>query len=192
MSLANLAASSDLSTRGADNTNTDLVDEMLAVASSTVRGAAASPILETDSTVTLVAWGGQWLQLPGNPVTSISSVTLNGTAVTGWTLDAGTLWRAAGWGSESAPATVVVELTHGFSEVPPEIRNLVCDLAIAGLLAASEGARDVRKVAERIDDYSVTFAQGADAVASIMELPSATRSMLRNRFGGGASLVVTR
>jgi hypothetical protein len=192
VALPDLASLADLSTRGIDTSA--LAVEMLSVASAIVRGVCQSPILETESTVTLWATDGDaYLDLPGKPVTAVSSVVLDGT-----TLDAddyrlvyGRLWRSSGWGWGCEPRDVVITLTHGFAEVPPEVRQLVCDLAIAGMSAASEGARVPGMVSESIDDYTVTWAQGAEAVATAMELPRATRLAFRRRFGGGAALVAS-
>lgn len=192
MALPDLASAADLSARGV--TPTDVHTVMLAVASSLVRGAAASPILETDSVVSLWATDdGHYLQLPGQPVTDVTSVVYDGT-----TLDAddfklvnGRLWRSCGWGS-CEPMEVVVTMTHGLLEVPAHIVQLVCDLAIVGANAATEGAHDPRVVAEKIDDYAVTFASGAESVASVMELPAATRRSLRSKFGGGVGVVSYR
>lgn len=194
MALPDLAASADLSARGVDITDTELVAVMLAVASSVVRGAAQSPILETDSTVTLWAVDGdQYLDLPGMPVTAVDSVTLDSDllAADTYKLVAGRLWRSAGWGG-CEPLEVEVTLTHGFATVPPYIVQLVCDLAIAGMSSASAGAHDPRVIAEKIDDYAVTFADGAESVATAMELPRLTRDGLRKRFGGGAAMVLSR
>jgi hypothetical protein len=83
-------------------------------------------------------------------------------------------------------------MTHGFAEVPAYIKQLVCDLAIAGMASSSAGAHDPRVVAEKIDDYAVTFAEGAEAVASAMELPRLTLNGIRARFGGGAAMVSQR
>jgi hypothetical protein len=194
VALPDLAASADLSARGVDVTDTDLVAVMLAVASSVVRGAAQSPILETDSTVTLWAVDGdQYLDLPGSPVTAVTAVTYDGDvlAADDFKLVHGRLWRSAGWGG-CEPLEVVVELTHGFAEVPAYIVDLVCDLAISGMGSASAGSHDSRVVAEKIDDYSVTFASGSEAVASAMELPRLTVQGLRKKFGGGVALVLSR
>lgn len=186
MALPDLAASADLSARGVDVSDTDLVDLMLAVASALVRGAAGSPILETDSTVTLWATEDDvWLDLPGKPVTAIATVTVDGTAVTDYRLVDGRLWRRCGWSFCGEPIEVVVEMTHGFAEVPVDIVQLVCDLAILGIDTSTAGALDPRAVAERIDDYSVTFAAAGATVASAMTLPEATRRSLKARFGGG-------
>jgi hypothetical protein len=193
--LPNLAAAADLSARGVDVSDTVLVAAMLAVASSVVRGAAQSPILETDSTVTLWAVDAdQWLTLPGKPVTAVSSVEVDGVALaaTEYKLVHGDLWCASGWGTGCEPVEVVVDMTHGFAEVPAYIKQLVCDLAIAGMASSSAGAHDPRVVAEKIDDYAVTFAEGAEAVASAMELPRLTLNGIRARFGGGAAMVSQR
>jgi hypothetical protein len=47
-------------------------------------------------------------------------------------------------------------------------------------------------VAEKIDDYAVTFAQGAAGVASAMSIPKLTALWLRSQFGGGVSMVTSR
>lgn len=193
MALPDLATEANLSTRGVDVSNTALVAEMLAVASAIVRGAAASPILEATSTVSLTAWGEQSLRLPGLPVSAVATVEVDGVARTDWTLtDSSALWSLRGWGLGVEPGTVEVTMTHGLPAVPAEIRNLVCDLAALGIATAADGAHDVRVVAERIDDYSVEFAQGAEVVASAMTLPPLTRSWLRARFGGGVAVVTYR
>lgn len=196
MALPNLAASSDLSARGVDVSNTALVAVMLAVASSVVRQAAQAPILATTSVVTL--WGldaDHWLDLPGKPVTAVASVVHDGDTLTvedDYNLVDGRLWGASYWGDACEPLKVVVTMTHGLAAVPAHIVQLVCDLAIAGMKAASDGARDPRVLVESIDDYSVTFAQGAETVATAVELPKATKQALRKQFGGGAGIVTSR
>lgn len=189
MALPNLAVDADLTARGV--APSELLTTMLAVASSLVRGAADSPILETDSTVTLWALDASpWLPLPGLPVTAVTSVEVDGEALTTdeFKLVENRLWRTAYWGG-CEPVEVVVEMTHGLAEVPPAIKQLVIDLAILGASAATEGAHDPRVIAERIDDYEVKFAAGADAVASAMFIPELTAQWLRAEFGGGAYVV---
>lgn len=194
MALPNLAVSADLLARGV--TPTDTHTTMLTVASAIVRGAAGSPILATTSVVTL--WGldsSHWLDLPGSPVTAVTTVVHDGDTLTAnddYKLVDGRLWGAFPWGDDCEPRKVVVTLSHGFAVVPAHIVQLVCDLAIAGTSAASEGAHDPRVVAERIDDYAVTFAPGAEAVASAVELPALTKAWLRSQFGGGVSVVSYR
>lgn len=194
MALPDLASAADLSARGVDVSDADLVAAMLAVASSVVRGAAQSPILETTSTVTLWALDeGRWLDLPGKPVTAVSAVVHGGDALTlndDYRFVAGRLWRCGRmWSAGCEPEQVDVTLTHGFAEVPAYIMQLVCDLAIAGMKVAGEGAHDPRVISERIDDYSVEFASGEEALASAVELPTRTRNALRKKFGGGVAMV---
>jgi hypothetical protein len=194
MSLPNLATDADLTARGVTPTSVHTV--MLAVASSLVRAAAGSPILETDSTVSLWALDcTEWLTLPGKPVTAVTSVEVDGEALTAGTdykLVHGDLWSSTAWGDDLTPVEVVVEMTHGLAEVPAAIVQLVCDLAILGASAASEGAHDPRVVAEQIDDYKVQFASGAESVATAMQIPPLTAQWLRSQFGGGAAMVTFR
>lgn len=194
MALPDLASGSDLSARGITPTSVHTV--MLAVASSLVRAAAGSPILETDSTVTLWAFdGGQWLDLPGAPVTAVASVTVDGVLLDADTykLVGNRLWRCIPWGDECRePPTIVVALTHGLVEVPAHIVQLVCDLAILGASAAADGAHDPRIIAEQVDDYKVQWAPGSETVSSAMEIPQLTRRWLRAQFGGGIAMVTYR
>lgn len=193
--LPNLAASADLSTRGVDVSDTALVAEMLAVASAIVRGACGSPILETTSTVDLWATDSDaYLNLPGQPVSNVTAVIHDGDtlASSDYKLVHGRLWRQGGWAGDCEPLPVTVTMVHGFATVPDDVRQLVCDLAIAGLNAASSGARTPGLIAERIDDYSVQWATGAGAVATAMELPTATRLAFRRRFAAGVGVAVFR
>jgi hypothetical protein len=189
-----LATLADLDVRGVDISNPALASTMLAVASSAVRGAAGSPISQVTSTITYDGWRFErYLRLFGQPVTAVSTVTIDGTAVTDWRLTGGRLWRLCGWGVDDGPAEVVVIQTHGLPTVTDEIVNLVCSFAAAGINAAADGGLShAGVVAERIDDYSVTYAQGADAVATVMEVPEGTRRWLESLFGGGAVMVPTR
>lgn len=192
MALPDLAASADLSARGVSLTDAHTV--MLSVASSIVRGAAGSPISETTSTVSVWALdGSSWLDLPGKPIREVTSVVHDGDELADgeFKLVDGRLWGSRPWGG-CEPVEVVVTMTHGFPTVPPHVVNLVCDLAVAGAAAAPDGARDGRMIAEKIDDYAVTFAPGAESVASAVELPRLTREWLRSQFGGGVGVVTYR
>ena len=184
MALPNLATTTDLSARGVDTSATG-VEVMLAVASSLVRQAAGSPIAQHVATITFHATEyGEWLELPVKPVTAVTSVMLDEVPATGWKLVNGDLWRREGWYT-CEPVEVDVTLTCGLPEVPAHITQLVCDLAILGIKTAAEGALDPRVVAERIDDYAVTFAKSAEVVASAMAIPPMTRRSLRAQFGRG-------
>lgn len=196
MALAALATTGDLDDRGIDISNVDLSETMLDVASAVVRQAAGSPISQTDSTVVLYAWGDSLLPLPGLPIQSVATVEIDGDATTDFRFVGTALWRASGWGYPSEPADVEVTMTHGLPEIPADIIDLVCNLAAAGQAEAASmaagGSFDPRVVVESIDDYRVQYAEGANAVASVFDLPLRTRARLRARFGGGASVVEYR
>lgn len=190
-----LATLVDLANRDFDVTNTTLANTMLAVASASIRGAAGSPISRVTSTITYTGWrASKYLTLAGPPIVSVTSVAVDGTAVTDWRLADGIrLWRRCGWGVDDGPANVDVVQVHGMLIVPEDIVDLVCQFTAAGIAAANEGGGShVGKVAERIDDYSVTYSQGMEAVASVMEVPEYTRRWLAGMFGGAAAVVTAR
>lgn len=198
MALDPLAVSADLDVRGIDISDLTLAETMLEVASASVRSAAQCPISRVTSTVTVPVWGELLLTLPGVPLVSVTSVEVDGDAVasTEYTVLPSGVWRATAWGYTHEPTLVEVEYTHGLLEVPADIVDLTCNLAAAGMAEARSmaagGSFDPRAAAERIDDYYVQWAQGAEALGSVFDLPAGTRSRLRARFGGGAALVDSR
>ena len=192
MALPDLASSADLSARGVEGPDSALAATMLTVASALVREAAGSPILS--ATVTVSWWVTEWSEwetVPVRPLRSVASVTLDGEAVTDHKVVHNDLWRRDGWYVDE-PVEIEAQVTVGLPTVPESVKQLVCDLAILGINTATTGALDPRVVAERIDDYSVTFSDAGAAVASAMTIPTATRSALRARFGGGVGSVRLR
>ncbi|MFI2367300.1 hypothetical protein [Streptomyces sp. NPDC018833] len=198
MALDPLAAVADLEARGLtiDPSESALVAVYLDVASQAVREAAGVPISETTSTVTLEGEHGQWLRLPGLPVSSVATVELDGEAVTDWRLRSGMLWRAAGWTNCDGPSEVEVTYTHGLLVVQSDIVDLVCRMVAAALTAyrslETGEALSADKVvtSERIGDYAVTFAN--DGRVTEMDLPQYWRERLAARFGGGISSARSR
>jgi hypothetical protein len=189
MALAPLATAADLDVKGVEVTNTELVNLMLAAASSVIRDAAGSTISQATSTISVLAPQGRWLTLPG-PVTAVTSVLIDGTAVTDWKLVGGLLWRACGW-AECEPVPVTVAFTHGLVEVPADIVNLCADLAKLGIEAASDepGTSNVLPASAvsasyAIDDYTERI-QYAEDPRSLMELADVTKAWLASRFGSG-------
>lgn len=197
MALDPLATQADLEARGltVDPSETEFVGVSLDVASTAVREAAGSPISETTSTITLEGEPGQWLTLPGLPVSAVATVELDGVAITDWRLRSQRLWRAVGWTGCDGPSEVEVTQTHGLATVPSDIVDLVCRM-VAGALKAQRSEEDGTGLAtevitsERIGDYAVTF--GGDGRVSEMDLPQYWRERLEARFGGGMQLLRSR
>lgn len=197
MALDPLATQADLEARGltVDASETAIVAVYLGVASTAVREAAGTPISETTSTITLEGEPGQWLTLPGLPITAVASVELDGVAVTDWRLRSHRLWRAAGWTGCDGPSEAEVTQTHGLPTVPEDIVDLVCRMVAAALVAyRSEddgtGLAAGNITSERIGDYAVTY--GSNGLITEMELPDYLRERLAARFGGGVSLLRSR
>ncbi|AZM54161.1 hypothetical protein DMA15_17605 [Streptomyces sp. WAC 01529] len=197
MALPPLATVADCTARGltVEGPEVALLTTYLDTASAAIREAAGAPISQTTSTLDIEGELGQWLSLPGPPVTAVAAVFLEDQAVTDWRLRSGRLWRAGGWARGDGPAEVTVTYTHGLPSVPADIVDLVCRIAATTLLAyrsadGGEGlaARDVRS--ERIGDYSVQFGDGGRITE--MELPEYLREQLAARFGGGISLLRSR
>lgn len=195
--MASLASIADLTARGitVEPSETTIVQQYLDVASAIVRDAAGSPISQTAGTVKLEGVTDQWLKLPGQPVSAVAAVSIDGTAVTDYKLRTGSLWRDAGWRPLSTPSEVSITYTHGLATVPADIVDLVCRLAVQALVAfrsgGAEAAASARSVtSERIGDYAVTYDTSTDM--GTMALSDWQRARLAARFGGGAAVVRLR
>lgn len=197
MTLPPLATTDDLDARTITWDDQALAETYLAVASAAVRDAAGVPISQTTSTVSLFGDGGQWLRLPGPPVVSVASVTLDGEALDDWALVDGFAFRPCGWTvCGPLPVPAVVTYTHGLADVPADVVDLVCRMAASAILLAEggEGGSGLvvdRVVSERLGDYAVTYDKASGTTE--MELAAFTRDRLRSRFGGtSAAMVGTR
>lgn len=191
MALAPLATVADLTARGVtiDPADEDVAATFLAVASAAIREAAGVPIApQVESTVSgLFADDSLWLTLPGPPVVSVSSVSVDGAPVTDWTLRNGRIRRAAGWNGD-----VTATYTHGLPSPPADLVDLTCRLALAGFNASQNGSLAASNVwQERIGDYFVMYRQDSGSTSE-MDLPSGLRARIAARFGGGANILVSR
>lgn len=198
MALAPLATTADLEARGLtiDPSEATVVGVYLGVASTAVREAAGTAISQTTSTLTLEGPVGQWMTLPGPPIVSVASVSIDGRPVTDWRLRSERLWRAAGWSPYCEPSEVEVTQTHGLADVPEDIVDLVCRMTAAALVRyrsedGGEGlAVDKEVTSERLGDWAVTY--GSDGRVSEMELTQFWRDRLAARFGSSVTALRSR
>lgn len=164
--MASFATSADLAARlkktftAADKDQADL---LLAGATARIRALTGQWISEVvDDVFTTDAPLSQVLLLPERPVTAVSSVTVDGVAVTDWTLRGSRLRRPHPWAPHHhhlhhhvcPVAEVVVTYTHGYS---PDSEGL--DLARDACMALAGWARgNTAGLKQRtIDDYTEIF-----------------------------------
>lgn len=147
-------------------------------------------------TANLTGLTDSWLDLPQIPVTAVTSVTLDGTALTaGSPGDAATtyrlrgnrLWRGCGWQTYvGEPSDVVVVNTHGYA---PGSQDL--ELARGAVLSIAKGmySNPSGVAREQIDDYAVSYARAAGEASDLMEAAPGLRAALRRKYGRRIGLV---
>jgi hypothetical protein len=165
-------------------------ERALLVASAAIRDAAGAPISRTTATVTIPApTSGRVLALPG-PVTAVTAVSIDGTEVTDYENLGDGLWRSCGWAHEPVPVSVTG--TFGLTEVPADIVDLTCQLAVAWLQHNDAGGGSTAGLTSAaIDDARETYSDESAGQISPTYIPEATRNWLARRFGGGAVVVET-
>lgn len=149
-------------------------------------------VLVTNEAATVIGTTGQWLRLPQFPVASVSTVTLDGVALTAGLPGSGTttyrlvgdrLWRGCGWQTYCGePSTVSFVYTHGYAAGAQELqigRGAVLSLG-RGLFENPSGA-----ASEKIDDYAVTYA----AAEAALEASPALKAAIRKQYGPKARMV---
>lgn len=102
-----------------------------------------------------------YLPLPQMPVQSVSSVAIDGEAITDWFLRRQMLWRAGGWmRSTSPPSQATATWVSGY-QTGSQWLQLGKDHCLS-LAAMGWGNPGGLATSEAIDDYRVTYAE-ADA-----------------------------
>lgn len=193
---------------------TYLSDSTITTAAYTLAHAQAVAYLEAETGVRLTSqsdtitytphWDDAWIDLPV-PTTDVASVSVDGTtlAATDYKKVDNRLYRRVGWGGSrwgserrfdyhaaDEYVSVTVSLTYGFADgsAPGELKTW-------GLILASQIISLADKVgvqSERIDDYSVTFATGAEQSQGVVGLPASVLGTLRSRYGRGTTVVAAR
>ena len=130
--------------------------QALEIASSAVRTYCGHPITQTtDAPAVLDGSGTTVMLLPGVPVASVESVTVDEEELdaSDWRWSAqGFILRTDGATFPKTPRSVEIVYTHGWSDVPAAIVGVVVSLA-ARMLDGSAGVKQ-----ESLGSYSVTYA----------------------------------
>jgi hypothetical protein len=155
--------------------DTYTADQALTLASGSFSQAAATWFASQSVTYTTTGTEAVGIRLPFRPVIAVSEVRINGDAVTGWTLVKSTVWRTAGFGTSCVipPDEVEIDLTHGYTTVPDDVKAAVLETAAA---AYSQPVGAVLR--EQIDDYQVAYSAsggGIQLTASAKDLAASYR-----------------
>jgi hypothetical protein len=156
--------------------DTYTAEQVLTLASGTFSETANTWFAAQTATYTTLGTLSRSIRLPFRPVTAVTAVRINGVAVTGYTLIKNVVYRPTGFGTPYTlvPDTVQIDLTHGYTTVPDDVKAAVLETAAAAYLQANSTV-----VSERIDDYAVTYADGGAGV----QLTKAARSVARSYSG---------
>lgn len=182
---------------------------LIEMGTAVVQGAAGGQriVQVSGESITLLGTSDSWLDLPQIPVTTVTSVSQDGTALTvgtdykvfgnrlwrqqgwqanvGWPID----WTWSGWttvppstatGLGQEPSSIAVVYTHGYAAGAQQLqlgRGTVLGMA-ASAYPNPSGVKS-----EKIDDYAVTYAQMEAAVAEDTPLGRALRRAYGRRGG---------
>lgn len=79
---------------------------------------------------TTEGYGQDVIMLPRRPVAAVTSVTVDGVAVTDYALRGASLYRIVRWGGTSAyAADVVITYTYGYTSAPDDVKEAVLVMA---------------------------------------------------------------
>lgn len=137
-----------------DNSTADIV---LQLSSGAFSEAANTWFAAQTATYVTLGTPATAIRLPYRPVTAVSAVRINGLVVTGYTLIRNVLYRQMGFGTSWTvpPDKVEIDLTHGYTSVPDDVKAAVLETAAS---AYQQAVGNVQS--EKIDDYWVTYAEG--------------------------------
>ena len=200
--LSALADASDLAARNIAVPSGMDAAVILASATDAVRDAAGCPISTATSTVELTVTEWEWIDLPGGPVSSVSSVSIDGSVIAGSTLANGVWsdgWRKVGDGlllncvRFAVPATATITYTHGYATVPADIVDLVCGVAAMAFRQDGDYGAAGRESSVRLGEYSESekVPTGAESPSPVT-IPDSVRDRLRARFGTSVAVVGIR
>jgi hypothetical protein len=159
-------------------------DLALASASAVIRRWTRQTITRvTDDEVQLRVIDCAELVLPQRPVVSVSEVKVNALVLNDWVLSGDRLLRTGGWrylpGTSTYPDPGIVQVTytHGWEDIPDEVRAVCLDLA------ASTVSNPGMLRQESIDDYSRTLAAESLGLGALSETHKSLLGDFRRRIG---------
>lgn len=175
---------------GSDELSDDQAGLLIEVATAVVQAAAGGQrILEVvDDPFTVYANYASFVRLPQQPVTAVSSVTVDGVALSAgtgsygtWRRAPGGIWRDCGWVTSAQCEVEVSGLyTHGYPEGDQRLqlgRGAVLSLA-KGVAVNPSGASRLA-----IDDYQEAYDRAAAALEASDYLVAALRKQYGRRAG---------
>jgi hypothetical protein len=149
-----------------------------------------------DDTAELIGLTSSYLRLPQRRVVSITSVTLDGTAVTAgapgslpttYRLVGNQLWRTNGWQTYiGEPSNVDVVYTHGYLAGD---QRLELARGAVGAISKSMYINPAGVASEKIDDYAVSYAKALSEAQGQLDASPFLGKALRNQYGPETDLV---
>lgn len=166
------------------------VDQGLNVVSNKVREAAKATISLLTSTITIVRPpDSDLLRLPG-PVVSVTSIAAAGGIVPTYNVDVEGAWLSDGSSWASLGVITATGVAHGYSPVPADIIDLVCELTVEWLRHRAAGGGSVGGLQSvAIDDARESYTAESAGYVTPVFIPRATRDDLARRFGAYGAVV---
>lgn len=162
----------------------DTATVVLEAATAVVQDAAGQRIVRVVGDVaSILGTIESWLQLPQQPVITVTAVALDGAAVTDYRKHGSRLWRRDGWQANLyEPSTVEVTYTHGYG---PTDQQLQLARSATWMLAKGVCSNPELLQSESLGDYSYAYQQ----VSAQMEASPNLKKALRRTYGIRAGLV---
>jgi len=153
--MALYATAAELASHLKKDLDTASATQVLEIASATFSRIADTWWEATAATYEVLGRGRTRIELPFAPVTAVAQVRVNGVVTTGWSLVKNAIYLSTGFGSAGSfpPDLVAVDLTHGKTTVPDDVKGAVLDTA-GQAYEIPVGAI----VSESIDDWAVRYA----------------------------------
>lgn len=154
---------------------------LLELATGEVQAAAGQELVQrTGDTVTLVGTTDGWLDLPQRPVQSVTTVKIDGSAITDYSRFGARLWREAGWSAGPyTPTPVEVTYDHGYADTDPQLQ-LARSVALAAAVYMYTDPTG-KATGFSIDDYREQYAGTSGSDSGVVT--AGVRKSLRRQYG---------